>query len=292
MSKKKTFTILFSLAAIIYVLVLLPNMFSDEVSYFKESSINTTNRSRFGDLCVIARSYPNSESYLTTLLLSLSHNEKIPQILVIATEPFSEDVLEKYNKHINMANQIAGINFAQTLHIFNLSVTDYGYAFTDAALDYLLEHQDDFKCSYVLFTNGDNFYSKGFLDAYLDKDMSLGFDMIGFNFISHHRGHVGYVRKHKGSTYTEYKIDKLNSTSIAHLSSFDGTNFPKNTEFQVSEIDLGACLFKISIFKENPELRFTTVARDIFTADGQLIVEFYKKSNNTILHREYLFVHQ
>ena len=283
---------MFSLAAIIYFLVLLPNMFSDEVSYFKESSINTTNRSRFGDLCVIARSYPNSESYLTTLLLSLSHNEKIPQILVIATEPFSEDVLEKYNKHINMANQIAGINFAQTLHIFNLSVTDYGYAFTDAALDYLLEHQDDFKCSYVLFTNGDNFYSKGFLDAYLDKDMSLGFDMIGFNFISHYRQLPGYLHFHEGAKHRNFRIDELNSTSIAHLTSFDGSNIAKESFFAVGKIDLGACVFKISIFKEYPELRFTKIASDMNLADGQLISKVYEISNKTILHRELLYLHQ
>jgi hypothetical protein len=289
--------IFFCITAI--TIVLFYNIFSYQGEYKMNTKMknlpSSTNRSRFGDLCVIVRSYPNSEYYLSTLLLSLSHNKKLPQIFVVATETFSEEMLDKYNKHIYGANYIAGINFAQTLPIFNRSLTDYGYEFTDAALDYLLGHNNDLKCKYVLFTNGDNLYSKGIVDAYLDEDMTLGFDMIGFNFISHYKSRHAFLRLHEGDGQREFKLEELNSSnssSILHLSSYDGSHVPFNAEFAVNRIDLGACVFKVSIFEDNSELRFCKVATKMALADGQLIQEFYRISNKTKIHREFLFVHQ
>lgn len=64
------------------------------------------------------------------------------------------------------------------------SPPDYGYSYTDAAIDYLLSQRYVSNSDYIMFTNGDNLYADQFASTQLLPYMKDGIDILGFDFIS------------------------------------------------------------------------------------------------------------
>lgn len=150
---------------------------------------------------------------------------------------------------------------------------DYGYSYTDAAIAYLLNKS--YPCDYLMFTNGDNLYSGGFIDGYIGKDMHESIDIIGFNFISHYQ---------------------MQAPTYEAGNSNDGTMIMLNSNFKRGEIDLGAFVIRLELLNANHELRFVVNSQGKFygvkEADGYLIYEASKLAKTSRIHRQSLMIHQ
>ena len=140
------------------------------------------------NLCIVARTYQPQYEYIITFLLSISHNKKTrPHVFMLRTEESSSksDLL----RIVKQANTIIGYQIASVLDIGANEARlinpdfehDYGYAYTDASINFLIENSN-IKCDYDMFTNADNFYTKGFIDSYILRDMQQGMDIIGYDF--------------------------------------------------------------------------------------------------------------
>ena len=79
-------------------------------------------------------------------------------------------------------------------------------------------------CSYLLVTNADNLYSRHFMSN-LNSDMQREVDMLGVWFISHYTGRAIQL------------------------------------EFDTGKCDLGAVVYRASILRAHPEIRFCTAVR-------------------------------
>ena len=139
------------------------------------------------NLCIVARTFQPQYEYILTFLLSISHNKKTrPHVFMLRTEDSSSksDLL----RIVNQANSIIGYQIASVLDIgadeaFLINPDfehDYGYGYTDASINFLVENSN-IKCDYDMFTNADNFYTKGFIDSYIFEDMEQGMDVIGYD---------------------------------------------------------------------------------------------------------------
>ena len=79
-------------------------------------------------------------------------------------------------------------------------------------------------CSYLLVTNADNLYSRHLMSN-LNSDMQREVDMLGVWFISHYTGR------------------------------------PLQLKFNTGRCDLGAVLYRASILRAHPEIRFCTAVQ-------------------------------
>ena len=81
-------------------------------------------------------------------------------------------------------------------------------------------------CSYLLVTNADNLYSRHFMsNLNSDHDMQREVDMLGVWFISHYTGR------------------------------------PIQLKFDTGKCDLGGVVYRASILRAHPEIRFCTAVR-------------------------------
>ncbi|KAI9099502.1 hypothetical protein DFS34DRAFT_593148 [Phlyctochytrium arcticum] len=164
--------------------------------------------------------------------------------------------------------------------------SDYGYGFTDAALDYMLRGDSPMQCDYLLITNADNLYAQAFHRRVLPL-LRGGIDMVIFDFLSAH------VWPHRTQPHTE--------TNGVHD---DGTMKHMTASYKVSEVDLGAAVFRMDLLREHPEIRFVKVAKrgkgqdgtlglpKLWTADGEFILRVASLTPFKAILRQTLFVHQ
>jgi len=247
-------------------------------------------------LIVLARVYHKQFSYIPQFL-SCFINENIPiRIFFIVTDTKSDpnqlqSLLDWYQNSLNIdMASILPITSQDAFDIYNPSPpnpNDYGYSYTDAAIEYLIDQEIAGPNDYILFTNADNIYSTGMFTNYILHYMELEYQMIAFDMISHHqRGDV-------------FQNDKESST---------GTQFHLSVSFQVAFIDLGALVFRFSLFRDKAnsnhlqfvptEIRVAShtpgqsVSWNSFVADGDLIVKAASMCNKTMIIRQTLFLHQ
>lgn len=271
---------LIAIACIVVLLILQWNV-SLILPWNVSSSTSKISKNFHGHqpLCVVARIYPAQYSYISTFLLSILANSIPPQVFFVVTDNDRNWTVPQ--RHIDFVNELVGFKASEILPIYSSDAeyissdysTTYGYAYTDAAINYLVErNSNNYQCEYILFTNGDNLYRKEFIDDYLDEEMKKRTDLIGFNFISHHR---------------RFPVN------VAENVKDDGMNHEFSVSFQATFMDLGACFFKFDLFQRNDELRFVKMANgEYFSCDGILIEQTAKRSNSTMIFRDVLFFHQ
>ena len=253
----------------------------DDTRPFDLSSSNTNAeiQGHVDALCIVARTYQKQYPYLLTFLLAISHNKVRPCVYLLITDTTSS--VRSAKTITESANRIVGYTMAYILpidyrHARNLSIdydTDYGYAYTDAAIAYLLEKTT---CAYFLFTNGDNLYTAGFIDDYILADMIQKIDIIAFNFVTR---------------YISGPLPHLNDKSFD-----DGTRKVVQVKFEVAHIDLGAFVIRANFLRDNPNMRFVSITRELerdwSVADGLLIVQANEIASSRRIHRQILLIHQ
>ena len=273
---KALYILIISMFAITLIQTIIPRHTREERPASKVTDIHGTK------ICIIARTFQKQYPYLLTFLLSISHNKKtMPRIFLLITD--TESSVSAAHKIAQLSNSMSGYNLTSILPITEQDAknanenykTDYGYGYTDAAIDYFAETNRIYKCDYLMFTNADNLYVKGFLDDYILDDMRSGIDLIAFDFVSH------------------YKI-----TPPTYISGIydDGTRKVLPGCFIWGRIDLGAVVIRAKFMLEDAEMRFVKVMRriemDIGLADGFLVEYAAKMAKYRRIHRQVLLVHQ
>ncbi|KAJ3367626.1 hypothetical protein HDU91_001260, partial [Kappamyces sp. JEL0680] len=111
-------------------------------------------------MCMVVRTYRVQYSVLLNFLLAVSNNPQAPpSIFIVITDKVSSH--KDASAIVSLFNSIVGYEMANLLPIHSKEAsaisasyaTDFGYAYTDAAIDYLLSNQDKHGCDYFLFTN-------------------------------------------------------------------------------------------------------------------------------------------
>ena len=124
---------------------------------------------------------------MPTFLLAISHNKASLHVYILVTDKKSS--FEQARTISVTSNAITGRNLSSVLPITWRDAElispdyqkDYGYSYTDAAIEYLIANNDSAQCNYYLFTNGDNLYTTGFADL-IQEDMLVSFLLIYSNF--------------------------------------------------------------------------------------------------------------
>ncbi|KAJ3305442.1 hypothetical protein HDV03_001536 [Kappamyces sp. JEL0829] len=204
-------------------------------------------------VCVVARTYSKQYSDLYPFLFSLSQNKARPLVYLLITDRTSSRAAAQ-----EIVTTVNGILGEQTNHLLPITpadarkhldidtVQEYGYAYTDAAIDLILHDKQTYPCDYFIFTNGDNLYSKGFIDDYIAKDMKQGLDIMAFDFVSRY-------------------VWSLPSETEYHTT--DGTRLPIRADFKVGNLDLGAFVVRAG-FIAKWNLRFLATASPLRQALG------------------------
>jgi len=240
------------------------------------------------ELCVIVRYYSGQRNAFLALLSSIyAWKREDVLIKIVITEPNLKDhkkSVEDLAQALNSLHQYFGsTNTTRTeLLRFNYfspfifryraenrkcAENDYGYTLTDMELASLV-NQDI--CKYIMITNGDNLYHIGLM-----KETELlrqdGIDlMIGFFFISRYSSRRQNSIRDSMSPNTLYR-----------------------TKFIVGGIDLGACMFKSSVFHNNNHMRFCKMKGRVQESDGQLIQYVAKnKMYRAKVLDQIMFMHQ
>ena len=282
--KSVLFILLYISILIVYMLVPTLSMSNYGISAINNTmSVIKSGQQSGPTLCVIVRTFQGQYDYLTITLLSLSYNPKsnIRMYLLLTDETSS--VKDAQSIALN-ANNLIGQDMVSVLpitfqdaHVLkNDTENDYGYSYTDAALNYLMKKDTTEQCQYFLITNGDNLYTKSFVDDYISKDMNESYDIIGYDFISHH---------------------KRISSQVDRYIYNDGSRVHVDADFVRSRLDLGAFIIKKEFLRQYDELRFlkqklasrNSIYHD---ADGYFIEYANSKTEKKIIHRQILFMHQ
>jgi hypothetical protein len=135
----------------------------------------------------------------------------------------------------------------------------YGYAETEYGLKYMV--QNNVGCSYYLFTNGDNIYSR-YLFQEIAEPMGNGTDIICWDFVSHH------LRNGVPNTMIR-------------------------SEFKRKHIDLGSCIISHNFIRDTgaeflPQGIHTT---DLYARDWYFIDNLMKHNASKIIIPQILFMH-
>ncbi|KAJ3373489.1 hypothetical protein HDU91_006890 [Kappamyces sp. JEL0680] len=231
-----------------------------------------------GQVCVVARTFAKQYHMIPTFVLSLSQNSLKPSVYLVITDaessvPEAEAIVQKTNDFVGRRlASVLPITASDAQRYFDLeSGQEYGYAYTDAAIDLLLANKARYPCDYFLFTNGDNLYASGFIDDYLDRDMKQDLDIIAFDFISHHK-------------WSDARQEGYHVT--------DGTRVSINADFRTMHVDLGAFVIKAE-FLAGHHLRFVRAGQtDFFTADGSFIEQAAALTDRKRVHHQVLMIHQ
>jgi len=244
-------------------------------------ALNIAPDSSLPTLCIVTRIYGAQLTYFPILALSLYHNGPHNiRIYVVNTDIRTN--LEQLNETIDFINQLVRRNDFVSLLNFGPPTRkdDFGYDMTDHALSYLYEQnlQSPSICQYVVFTNGDNFYTKNFASK-LIPHMKQGKDMIGWGFVSHH-----------GKPHYQEKIDPHRKAMPEIVDDATGKCTP--IELRAGFADLGSVAYRLAfIQKHNLSFRSTGGSYS-FGSDGFFVTQAASRANVSVVLRQTLFVHQ
>mmetsp|Transcript_29057 Transcript_29057/g.45808 ORF Transcript_29057/g.45808 Transcript_29057/m.45808 type:complete len:279 (+) Transcript_29057:65-901(+) len=266
----------------VFLLCVLCTCFSlsKPLSFYKEGATRDRN-----ELCVIVRYYSGQRDAFLSLLSSIYALESDVLIKIVITEPKVADyrksvgdvvqAVTSLNRYFGPANttriELSSFNYHSSSTISyraenqKCAENDYGYALTDMELDNLVK-QDT--CKYIMVTNGDNLYNSGLMKETRPMRQQ-GIDLIGFFFISRYP--------------FPQKVPIRDSTS---------PNTLYRSRLNLGGIDLGACMFKSSVFRDN-NLRFCKVKGNVHESDGNLIEQVAKdRMYKAEVLDQIMFMHQ
>ena len=236
-------------------------------------------------LCVIARTFSQNYDHIATFLMSLSQNYVArPFVYMLRTDDTSS--FSDLKVIIDKVNDFLGYEIARVLpdlskearKISKMYLRDYGYSFTDAAIDFIIENSTD--CDYMMFTNGDNIYVSGFIDNYVYYDMVENVDVIAFDFVSHYG--IGLPKNQIMSDRNQEIYD-------------DGSHKHVEADFFYGKIDVGAFIIKMTMLAKE-SLRFVSIAQSsrwAIKGAGSYLVEYAAKIAESLrIHRQVLLIHQ
>lgn len=167
---------------------------------------------------------------------------------------------------------------------------DYGYIATDAVVLWLRRRA---ACRYLLVTNADNVYLRGFLPETEAAMHRLGVAAVTTHFISHY-----HIKRAPGSAGAGDVVQRT------------GANQEVAPKWEVSKIDLGAVLIRMAFVHranltfafgeiecaargECPETPERAVGPSFFTADGVFAHALATRSNGSVhIVPQILFAHQ
>mmetsp|Transcript_23803 Transcript_23803/g.42178 ORF Transcript_23803/g.42178 Transcript_23803/m.42178 type:complete len:413 (-) Transcript_23803:316-1554(-) len=264
----------------------IPTHKHDELSY-KRSKLRESN-----DICFIVRTDSRMESSALTFM-NVVYNwetDRSVSIEFLVSDKISRDadkteqylkrainaIRRYYNRyeHRHPRFAISPLRYSQFVVKKTASkckdgenFDDFGYAITDLALEQSLSdtnsYDGGYRCSHVVVTNIDNFYSKYFLKA-VEKRLDTH-DLIGVNFISHHIW--GY-----------------------------STNVPKKFEYKHGHLDLGSVIMRGHLLRSFPNIRYCSSGvwgKDMHSADGHMVTQLARIGGvKKQIVDETLFVHQ
>ena len=152
-------------------------------------------------VCVLVRTYHGHRVHLPGLLTSLfvaaeALHGVFVDVFLVNTEPGASspsgspfpDVLRQMKEAADRGEY--GGDGRSSVTVLDAppnlpwSPEAFGYEFTDWALQRILELGSS-RCRWMMFTNGDNYYMP-YLFTELEEYIYRGFDMIAFDFITHH----------------------------------------------------------------------------------------------------------
>ena len=120
-------------------------------------------------------------------------------------------------------------------------------------------------------------YAGHFLDR-VEKQLELGYQMVGFNTISHYD-----------------RVACCGDRQDTREGSFDdGTMHPIDIQWVVGGIDLGAAVWNISLWKQL-DLNFIRMGQEVGHldwADGMLFQKMVQANVSRVAIRQFLFIHQ
>ena len=238
--------------------------------------------------CMLVRAYRLNFHYVPTLMALLRHNTHPPNVFFIASDANSS--LAELRRWVDRGNREAGFRFGHTLNVSKETakldfpdldtVKEYGYAYTDAALNILTESAEyREQCHWMLISNADNIYGSYFLDR-VEVEMAKGYQLIGFNMISHY----------------DWVTLRGTPRDTREGSSDDGTRRYLDIVWQEGFIDLGAAVWNLSLWREMRlnfvQLGLATPKKLIEVSDGQFFEKLAKAGVSRIAIRQVLFMHQ
>ena len=231
-------------------------------------------------ICILARTYPTHYPFLPTFLSLLTFNTHPPRVFLVHTANDTGGV-DPLRAIADDANRRHHLGLASVLDVTWDSarrrypdmdrVESFGYVHTDLAME-LLADEHAAECRYVVITNGDNIYASHFVDR-VELLTAQGYELIGWSFVSHH--------------------EKPALSEVGAGTWEDLTYKWVRAEFLPSEIDLGASLFKLSLWRQL-HLGFTQFGRKFgfAGADGRHIMRLAAANVSRVLMRDTYLVHQ
>jgi hypothetical protein len=232
-------------------------------------------------LCIITRIYGSQISYFPILALAFLHTglDNI-RIYVINTDNRTD--IQQLKQTIQFINDLVfRMDYVTFLDLGEPSKqNEFGYGMTDRALSYLYNQtmQSPSLCQYVVFTNGDNFYSKIFGTRILPH-MKNGKDIIAWGFVSHH------YKPH----YKESIDDK--KKRVPQIVD-DGTGKCTPVELRPGYADLGSVAYRLAFLKKHNLYFRRSDGSYSFGSDGYFVEQAAQRTSASVILKQTLFVHQ
>ncbi|UJR32545.1 hypothetical protein I4U23_020007 [Adineta vaga] len=232
-------------------------------------------------LCVITRIYGPQVQYLPIFALSLYQSGlENDRIFVINTDNRTD--IQLLNQTIRFINELVARSNYVTFLNFNVHsvANDYGYQLTDRVLKYIYDNSIPYAsaCQYIMFTNGDNYYSRYF-GSKIIPHMKAGYDIIAWGFVSHH-------------SWPEFQEITVNKHRNIPQIFDDGSNKCINVRINTSRADLGTVTYRLTFLKRHKLYFRTSDGTYNFKSDGLFIQRAAKLTNLSVLLRQTLFMHQ
>ncbi|CAF3480343.1 unnamed protein product [Rotaria socialis] len=261
----------------------ISDIFTEGMHYdHRNNAINNSNllHSEPNALCVLVRIYGPQVPYLTAFALGFLHNSfDYLRMYVINTHPSTDNQL--LSRTIDAINRIAlRANYITLLNLGKPLDNDYGYTLTDHALTYLYNQYERYPsmCQYIIITNGDNLYSRH-LGSKILPLMKAKKDIIAWDFVTRYP--------------QPYLIELMNGGKPFNYEvSDDGTAKHMEVSLETGFVDLGAVAYRLS-FLSHYRLNFSYSNRAYIPESDGLFVEMASRlTNNTVLVRQILYIHQ
>lgn len=250
-------------------------------------------------ICVLGRTFQGQYPVIPTFLASLSHGSVPLKLLLLITDHLSpREELEHTVRDLSallgcpeFATVLPGVtqkdaDAQRARHLTQALLErcpdgcmDWGYAFTDAALDNLFGPNNSanrYGCRWLLVTNTDNLYATGFTSSLAPYMYGGGpegpADLLGWDFSS---------RYNSGDWTQALLRNSARPDDVVGI----GPHYPMLSAFYERAIDLGAMLVRVEFFlgqrdAEGKPLRFLPNAihhhhRGVFntTKRGQLALK-------------------
>ncbi len=241
-------------------------------------------------LCILARTYQSQYKFIPTFISLFSFNDKPVHVhLLITDTQSSRNDLEQI---VETSNTLIGRNISSVLPItpmdaaryYNISLIEHGYAYTDAAIGYLLDQYDtnsNSRCDYITITNADNLYNIQYVHQ-IYTQIERQKKLIGVDWITR---------------YAELGVPFINAGEYS-----DGSNSVKSAQWERGQIDLGCITYKLSLFNDT-QIRYISHGAYGTWPDGTirytdadgLIVQAIRQTlptEDTVLIRSVLLMHQ